>query len=95
LLDAVEAAHRKLRLSPHADLRPDTEEGRWMVVLPERAVRVNESGREILDLMGDERSVEAAVAVLAERHPEVEHVEDDVHEFVGQMERLGVLQSPS
>jgi coenzyme PQQ biosynthesis protein PqqD len=95
LLDAVEAAHRKLRLSRHAALRPDTEEGRWMVVLPERAVRVNESGREILDLMGDERSVEAAVAVLAERHPEVEHLEDDVHEFVGQMERLGVLQPPS
>jgi pyrroloquinoline-quinone synthase len=95
LLDAVEAAHRKLQLSPHAALRPDTEEGRWLVVLPERAVRLNESGREILDLMGDEHSLEAAVAVLAERHPEVQHLEDDVHEFVGEMERLGVLQPPS
>jgi pyrroloquinoline-quinone synthase len=95
LLDAVEAAHRKPRLSPHAALRPDTEEGRWMVVLPERAVRVNESGREILDLIDEERSVEAVVALLAERHPEVQHLEDDVHEFIGQMERLGVLRSPS
>ena len=94
LLDAVEAAHRKLRLSPHAALRPDTEEGRWLVVLPERAVRVNESGREILDLMGGERSVEAAVAMLAERHPGLQHLENDVHEFVREMERLGVLQPP-
>ena len=65
------------------------------MVLPERAVRVNESGREILELMGDERSLEGVLATLAERHPEVEHLEEDVHDFVEQMERLGVLQPQS
>ena len=93
LLDAVEAAHRRPRLSPHAALRPDTEEGRWLVVLPERAVRLNESSREILALCDGERSVESAVTELAELHPEVEHLEADVYDFVEQMERLGVLRS--
>ena len=95
LLDAIEAAHRRPRLSPYAALRPDTDAGRWLVVLPERAVRRNESGREILELCDGERSVEGAVAVLARRHPEVEHLEADVHDFVEQMERLGVLHSPT
>ena len=93
LLDAVEAAHRRPRLSPHAALRPDTEEGRWLVVLPERAVRLNESSREILALCDGARSVESAVTELAELHPEVEHLEADVYDFVEQMERLGVLRS--
>ncbi len=95
LLDAVEAAHRRPRLSPHADLRADGEPGRWLVVLPERAVRLNESGHEILALCDAERSVEAIVAQLAARHPEVEALEADVHHFVGEMERLGVLATAS
>lgn len=94
LLDAVEAAHRKPRLSSHAVLRPDAQEGRWLVVLPERAVRLNESSREIMDLC-DGRSVEGVVAALAERHPGTPQLEDHVHRFVEEMERLGVLQSTS
>ena len=41
LLDAVENANRKPALSPHVSLRPDGEEvGKWVAVLPERALRV-------------------------------------------------------
>ncbi|MEN8181043.1 MAG: pyrroloquinoline-quinone synthase PqqC [Myxococcota bacterium] len=92
LLDAVENAHGRPRLAPHALLRPDGEAGRSLVVLPERAVRVNDSGREILDLCDGERSIDEVAAELFRRHPEVEELEQDVHEFVEQMERLGVLE---
>jgi len=51
LLDAVEAAHRRPRLAPHAMLREDSERpGNLIAVLPERGVRINKSGREILEL---------------------------------------------
>ena len=93
LLDAVEAAHRRPRLAPHALLRSDPGDGRKLVVLPERAVRTSESGDEILALCDGVRSREAIVAELAARHEEVERLPGDVHEFLEQMERLGVLES--
>lgn len=92
LLDAVEASHRRPALSPHAVLRDDEERpGRQIAVLPERGVRINESGREILALCDGARSADAIARTLAARHPEIEHVQPDVHEFLEQMTRLGVL----
>jgi pyrroloquinoline-quinone synthase len=91
LLDAVEAAHARPRLSPHVALRPDPAGELTLAVLPERAVRLNASGREILDLCGGDRSAEAIAAELRRRHPEVDALESDVHEFLAEMERLGVL----
>ncbi len=92
LLDAVEAAHRHPRLAPHALLREDEERpGHLLAVLPERGVRVSESGREILELCDGTRSSDAVATTLRDRHPTVLHLTTDVHEFLDQMELLGVI----
>jgi pyrroloquinoline-quinone synthase len=92
LLDAVEAAQRRPRLSPHAVVRDDAERpGARVAVLPERAVRVNDSGCEILDACDGARTAEEIARDLAARHPEEPDVAADVHDFLAQMERLGVL----
>lgn len=92
LLDAIEASHRSPALSPHVVLRDDRERpGHRIAVLPERGVRINESGREILALCDGTRSAEQIARTLAARHPEIEHLLPDVHEFLEQMLRLGVL----
>lgn len=92
LLDAVEAAHRRPRLSPHARLRPDDEDpARLVAVLPERAVRLNAAGREILELCDGARTADAIARALAGAHPEEPHVFEDVHAFLAEMARLGVV----
>ncbi len=93
LLDSVEAAQRRPRLAAHALVRRDEADDRTLVVLPERAVRVSGSGDEILALCDGVRSRERIAGELAARHPEVEALSDDVHRFLEQMERLGVLES--
>ena len=89
LLDAIEAAHARPRLSPHAQLRD--EAGELLVVLPERAVKPSASGREILALCDGERSAVAIARELRQRHPDVDGLAGDVYEFLANMERLGVL----
>jgi pyrroloquinoline-quinone synthase len=92
LLDAIEAAHRKPRMAPQVMLREDSERpGHLLAVLPERGVRVSASGREILELCDGARSSDAVAMTLRERHPEVPHLTTDVHEFLEQMEQLGVV----
>lgn len=92
LLDAVEEAHRRPRLSPHAALRDDEEDpARLVIVLPERAVRLNAAGREILALCDGARSADAIARTLAARHPEEPEVYGDVHDFLAEMTRLGVV----
>ena len=89
LLDAVEEAHTPPRLSPHAQLRES--DGETLLVLPERAVEVNESGREILSLCDGKRSSAEIASEVSRRHPEAEAVETDVHDFLDRMAGLGVL----
>ena len=91
MLDCIEAAHAKPKPSPHAKLRTGDAEAAALVVLPERAVKLNESGREILALCDGERSAEAIAAELRSRHPEAVDIEADVHAFLAQMQSLGVL----
>jgi len=93
LLDAVEAAHARPRLVPHARLREE-EDGRTLVVLPERGVKLNESGKEILSLCDGSRTAVALAGELRRRHPQVELLESDVHQFLEQMTKLGVLERP-
>ena len=89
LLDAVEAACRRPSLSPHAMLREEGEA--TMVVLPERGVKLGGSGREILDACDGERSRDAVARLMRQRHPDIEDVVADVHEFFEAMEKLGVV----
>jgi pyrroloquinoline-quinone synthase len=92
LLDAIDAAHARPMLARAAQLRADSGDDPAMVVLPERAVRLNESGSEILALCDGERSTAAIAEELRRRHPELASLESDAHEFVAEMERLGVLE---
>jgi len=91
LLDAVEAAHARPRLSPHARLRDDPRSGRPLVVLPERAVKLEGAGGEILGLCDGARTAEEVVAELRRRHPDAADLACDVHAFLDEMRRLGVL----
>ena len=90
LLDAVEAAHARLRLVGHARLREEPD-GRTLVVLPERGVKLNESSKEILSLCDGSCTAVEIAAELSRRHPDVACLESDVHEFLGEMEKIGVL----
>jgi pyrroloquinoline-quinone synthase len=92
LLDAVEAAQRRPRLAARALLRPDGEGGS-LVVLPERALRLGGSGREILELCDGTRSAEAVADAAVLRHPGDPAMASDVHRFLAGMEAQGVLES--
>ena len=92
VFDAVIAANRLLRLSAAAQRRADPVDGRAMVILPERAVRLNPSGDEILTLCDGSRSALDVATELQTRHPEVARLEEDVHAFLSEMEDLGVLE---
>ncbi len=91
LLDAVEAAHRRPRLVPHAMLRDEPEEDRTLVVLPERAVAVNRSARALLDLCDGERTADAVALASARANPESPEAYADAHAFLAHMEGAGVL----
>ncbi len=93
LLDAIEAAQRRPALVPHAQVRFDEREGRSLVVLPERAVALNESARELLDLCDGEARADALALAIARHHPEAESAYADAHDFLAHMERAGVLAS--
>jgi pyrroloquinoline-quinone synthase len=90
LLDAIEAAHARPFLSPHAQLREETDG--LLIVLPERAIKPSESGREILALCDGARSASGIAELLRQRHPGVPGLVSDVHEFFASMQRLGVLE---
>ncbi len=92
LLDAVEAAHARLRPASHAQLRDECADGSATLVLPERAVKLDANAREILDLCDGERTSEWVAQELRVRHPGASELEDDVHDFLREMERLGVLE---
>lgn len=93
LLDAVESAARCPALVPHAHVRDEPGEERTLVVLPERAVALNPSARELLELCDGRRSADALALEIARRHPEAEGAYADAHDFLAHMERAGVLAS--
>ncbi len=92
LLDAVEAAHVRLRPVAHAQLRDEQGDGSATLVLPERAVKLDARSREILALCDGSRASVEVASELRARHPDAMGLEDDVHDFLGRMEGLGVLE---
>ena len=86
LLDAIEAAHARPEVSPHAIARLDDAEP--MIVLSERAVKLGGSGREIVALCDGTRSSVEVVEILAARHPDEPEIAADVHDFIAEMVRL-------
>jgi pyrroloquinoline-quinone synthase len=91
LLDGVEWGGRRLRLAPHAKLHEEAEGP--VVVLAERAVRVNGTGRELLALADGERTACQVAAAMRRRHPQPPEVEREAYAFLEEMERLGVLEA--
>ncbi len=91
LLDEVEEACARPRLSRAATLRQDPRDDGPLCVLPERAIRLNDSGLEVLALCDGRHSVDEIVAELRRAHPEAGAVLDDVRGFLSRLERLGVL----
>ena len=92
LLDAVERGGQVPKLVAHGMRRKDPTSGEDMVVLPERAVKLGGSGPAILDLCDGSRSSQQLAAALLERHSEREELEDDVHDFLEEMAKLGVVR---
>ena len=92
LLDAIEAAHTRPRLSPHAQLRNDTAGNDATVVLPERAVELNTTGAEILALCDGDRTALDVAEQLRRRHSDGEQAWNDTHAFLEEMGRLGVVE---
>jgi hypothetical protein len=76
-------------LSHHADLK--ARAGGFVLVLPERAIRLGGSGGEILELCGMPRSEDEIVALMCTRYPEDASVGGEVRDFLAQMLRLGAL----
>jgi len=90
LLDAVEAAHARPRLHPQALPRLDDPEP--LVVLPERAIKLTGSSRDILHLCNGQRTAVEIAETLRARHPEVPNLTRDLHDFLDEMARLGVVE---
>ena len=90
LLDAIDAASSRPVVSRHAELRDEGQ--RLLVVLPERAVEINPSGRVILELCDGKRSAAEIAAAMQQQHPHAEDVADDVHRFLARMEHAGVIE---
>jgi pyrroloquinoline-quinone synthase len=90
LLDAIEAAHAAPRFARAAQPRLDDAEP--LVVLPERAVKLSGSAREILSFVDGQHTAIEIAAAVRNRHPDVPRVADDVHDFLDEMVRLGVLE---
>jgi coenzyme PQQ biosynthesis protein PqqD len=80
----------RYRVAPHALLRE--EGGETVVVLPERAVRLNATGREILSLCDGERGAGEIAAELSRRYAGGEGAGEDVRDFLAAMERLGAVE---
>ena len=96
LLDAVVTGCAHPALSTATLLREDPAEKGPVAVLPERAIKLNDTGREILGLCDGELSAVAIAAYLRDLHPDSkDDIESDVHAFLAEMRRLGVIRLDS
>jgi len=98
LLDAVVAGCAHPALSSAALLREDPKGGGPIVVLPERAVALNDTGRKILELCDGSLSAVAIASQLRGLHSYLDankNIESDTHAFLAEMRKLGVVRLES
>jgi pyrroloquinoline-quinone synthase len=88
-LDAVEWGSARPRLAAGARLRQDREGP--LVVAAERAVKLNASGREILECCDGTRTTCEVATALREAHPDVEELEGEVYSFLEEMAAVHVV----
>jgi hypothetical protein len=70
----------------------DDPEGDSLAVGAERAVRLNDTGREILELCGEGRSICEVGAAFATRHPNETNASEDAYAFLEAMESQRVIR---
>ena len=78
------------RLVDGARLRYDDVREEHLLLIPEGAVRLNETAARVLELCDGERSVEEIAATLSERYRGTD-VADDVRELLGGMREQGLV----
>ena len=78
------------RLADGARLQYDDVREEHMLLVPEGAVRLNESAAEVLELCDGRRSVDDIVGALSSRY-EGADVRDDVVELVDAMTQKGLV----
>jgi pyrroloquinoline quinone biosynthesis protein D len=82
------------RIAPHARLKWDGRERRYMLLYPERGLALSDTAGAILKLCDGAHTIDAIVLALAESHPDSdrESVRADVETFLDQMERRGLVR---
>jgi pyrroloquinoline quinone biosynthesis protein D len=82
------------RLADGARLQYDDVREEHMLLIPEGAVRLNETAAQVLELCDGERSVEDIAAVLSERYGGAD-VTGDVREMLDGMAGRGLVVDAS
>jgi pyrroloquinoline quinone biosynthesis protein D len=78
------------RLVDGARLQYDDVRAEHLLLVPEGAVRLNETAAQVLELCDGERSVDDIAAALSERYGGAD-VADDVRELIGGMAQKGLV----
>jgi pyrroloquinoline quinone biosynthesis protein D len=78
------------RLADGARLSYDDVREEHLLLVPEGAVRLNETAAHVLELCNGERSLEQIAATLSERYSGAD-VTDDVRELLGGMAQQGLV----
>ena len=78
------------RLADGARLQYDDVREEHMLLIPEGAVRLNETAAHVLELCDGERSVDEIAGALSQRYSGAD-VSDDVRELLGGMVAHGVV----
>jgi pyrroloquinoline quinone biosynthesis protein D len=78
------------RLADGARLSYDDVREEHLLLVPEGAVRLNETAVHVLELCDGERSLEQIAATLSERYSGAD-VTDDVRELLGGMAQQGLV----
>lgn len=92
LLDAIERHCRRPVLTPHAALRFDEPEQAWLVVLPERALKLGGSSHAVVELCDGERSGAEVADEIAQLPGASPQSAEEVDHFLAEMERAGAVR---
>jgi pyrroloquinoline quinone biosynthesis protein D len=78
------------RLVAGARLQYDDVRGEHLLLIPEGAVRLNETAAQVLELCDGQRSLAEIAATLSQRYPGAD-VADDVRDLLGGMGERGLV----
>jgi pyrroloquinoline quinone biosynthesis protein D len=81
---------KRPRLADGARLQYDDVREEHLLLIPEGAVRLNETAAQVLELCDGRSSVDEIAATLAARYQGAD-IADDVHELVDAMRERGVV----